>query len=139
VARYVQIGGQLVPLNAAGQIIGLSESPLNAQGTVNTLEQSGAGVSGAYEPIINYLQSDNPDSMEPSAARSNGDVNDDAMGLVAQAMSGGEHGSDSGEYDGASWNKVGLGDGESQTRDGYDGVELYFRLGHDVNGSVSDC
>jgi len=105
----IQIGGQLVPLNAVGQIIGLSESPLNAQGTVNTLEQSGAGVSGAYEPIINYLQSDNPDSMEPSAARSNGDVNDDAMGLVAQPMLGGEHGSDSGEYDGASWNKGWVG------------------------------
>ena len=99
VARYVQIGGQLVPLNAAGQIIGLAETTASLPGVTNGLQQA-IPASAGFAPI-NYLQSNSADD----DTEGSDSTDPDAMDLVAQAMSGGKYGEAEGDFDGSSWRK----------------------------------
>ena len=91
VARYIQIGGQTVALNSAGQILGLVQNPAQTQNpAVSALEQN---------PAINYFQSPTDGATSASPASDDGD----AMDLVAQAMTGGEQAAGGNGFDDASW------------------------------------
>ena len=91
VARYIQIGGQTVALNSAGQILGLVQNPAQTQNpAVSALEQN---------PAITYFQSPTDGATSASPASDDGD----AMDLVAQAMTGGEQAAGGNGFDDASW------------------------------------
>ena len=119
VTRYIQIGGQVVPLNAAGQIIGLSDQSIDA-GSLQPLQPLAsstprhAQTAEGYLPVGSYL-SDETDPTPDATSDPTSDITDptdptsditdpttatdptaygqdgtDALSLVAQAMSGGE-------------------------------------------------